>query len=60
MKRIAEKYNLPLIELQPAFDEALKKAGPDYWTLDGVHPTLAGHNIIKNLWIDTFNKHINI
>ncbi len=56
VKRIANKHNLPIIELQPAFDEACKKAGPDYWTLDGVHPTLAGHEIIKNLWIEEFNK----
>ena len=56
VKRIAQKYNLPLIELQPIFDEACKKASPDYWAYDGVHPTLAGHNIIKNLWIEAFEK----
>lgn len=56
VKRIADKYNLPLIELQPVFDEACKKASPDYWTADGVHPTPAGHEIIKNLWIEKFNK----
>ncbi len=56
VKRIAAKYNLPIIELQPAFDEACKKAGPDYWTIDGVHPTLAGHNLIKNLWIEAFEN----
>ena len=54
VKRVAQKYNLPLIELQPIFDGACKIAGPDYWTLDGVHPTLAGHNLIKNIWIETF------
>lgn len=56
VKRIAKKYNLPLIELQPAFDEACKVAGPDYWTVDGVHPTPFGHAIIKNLWIQEFCK----
>lgn len=55
-KKIAEKYNLPLIELQPAFDEACKKAAPDYWAFDGVHPTACGHEIIKRLWIETFEK----
>lgn len=56
VKRIAQKYNLPLIDLQTAFDEACEVASPDYWTIDGVHPTLAGHNIIKNLWIQEFEK----
>ena len=55
-KRIAEKYDLPLIELQPAFDEACKKAPASYWTGDGVHPTACGHEIIKKLWIETFDK----
>lgn len=53
-KKIAAKYGLPLIELQPAFDEACKKAPPAYWTSDGVHPTPCGHEIIKRLWIETF------
>ncbi len=56
VKRVAKKYNLPFIELQPAFDNACKIAPPDYWTLDGVHPTLSGHNIIKNLWIKEFEN----
>ena len=55
-KHIAEKYGLPLIELQPAFDEACLKAPADYWALDGVHPTPCGHEIIKRLWIKTFKE----
>lgn len=55
-KKIAEKYGLPLIELQPAFDEACTKAPATYWTGDGVHPTECGHEIIKRLWIETFEK----
>lgn len=55
-KKISKKFNLPLIELQPAFDEACKKAPAEYWTADGVHPTACGHEIIKRLWLDTFKK----
>lgn len=55
-KRIAQKYGLPLIELQPAFDAACQKAPPEYWAHDGVHPTPCGHEIIKRLWIETFEK----
>ena len=55
-KRIAEKYNLPLMELQPVFDEACKKAPATYWTGDGVHPTACGHELIKRLWLETFEK----
>lgn len=53
-KRIAEKYGLPCIDLQKAFDEACTKAPASYWTGDGVHPAATGHEIIKRLWIETF------
>lgn len=56
VKKLAEKYDLPLIELQPAFDEACTKASPVYWTADGVHPTACGHEIIKRLWLEAFKK----
>lgn len=55
-KRIAEKYNLPFIDLQSAFDEAVKKAPNTKWTCDGVHPNSWGHEIIKRLWLETFEK----
>lgn len=55
-KKMAGKYNLPLIELQPAFDAALERAPAEYWAYDGVHPTVCGHEIIKRLWLETFEK----
>ena len=55
-KSIAETYGFPLIQLQPVFDEACKKAPPTYWAYDGVHPTPCGHELIKNLWLETFQK----
>ena len=55
-KKLAARYNLPRIELQPAFDEACKLAEPTYWTADGVHPTECGHELIKRLWLATFEK----
>lgn len=53
-KRIAEKYGLPTIELQPVFDEALKRAPASFWSADGVHPTANGHELIKRCWIENF------
>lgn len=55
-KKLAAKYDLPLVELQPAFDAACKKAPAEHWTYDGVHPTACGHEIIKRLWLETFEK----
>ena len=53
-KKIAEKFNLPFIELQGGFDELAKKAPNDYWLGDGVHPTGAGHEFIKNEWLKAY------
>lgn len=55
-KKVAEKYNLSFIPLQNKFDEAAKLAPNSYWLADGVHPTAAGHTIIKNEWIKAFKN----
>jgi len=57
-KAIAEKYNLPFIPLQEKFDEAARCAPNSNWLIDGVHPTEAGHELIKREWIRYF-KTIN-
>ena len=46
-RKVAEKYNLIFIPLQEVFDEASKLMPPTYWAADGVHPTSAGHALIK-------------
>lgn len=47
-KNVAEKYDLTFIPLQEKFDEATKLMPPTYWAADGVHPTAAGHALIKD------------
>lgn len=54
-KMIAEKYNLSFVSLQEKFNEAEKRAVSQYWLFDGVHPTSAGHELIKREWIKVFN-----
>lgn len=55
-KRIAEKYNLVFVPLQEKFD-AVNIGAPDgYWLLDGVHPSAAGHTLIKKAWLEGFEK----
>ena len=54
-KAIAEKFSLPFVKLQKYFDEAAKLTTADMWLHDGVHPTAAGHGIIKREWIKCFS-----
>lgn len=53
-KKISEVYNLPFVELQKGFDELTKNIETSYWLVDGVHPSVMGHEYIKNRWIETF------
>lgn len=53
-KKIADQYNLPFVPLQDKFDEAAQLAPNSYWLKDGVHPTTAGHELIKREWIKMF------
>ncbi len=56
VKRVAAKFGILCLELQPLFDEACKAAPPEYWTGDGVHPTPAGHELIKREWLKMFDR----
>ena len=54
VKRIADKYNLKFVPLQAKFDEAAKGGNDTYWLADGVHPTPAGHCLIKDEMMKAF------
>lgn len=56
VKKLAQKYNLPLIELQSEFDKACQQAENAYWASDGVHPTANGHELIKRMWLKKFEE----
>ncbi len=61
-QRIAEKialdYNAVYVKLQAAFDDACKKAPVDYWIWDGIHPTVAGHEVITREWLKQVGKRL--
>ncbi len=58
-KRIAEKFNFEFIPLQEIFDKASCENSARYWSVDGIHPTAAGHQIIKEELAKAIIKTIN-
>ena len=54
-KRVAEKYGLVFVPLQDLLDQA-DAEHPGCWLYDGVHPTPAGHELIKKQWLKGFEK----
>ena len=56
-RKMAEKHGCKFIELQNKFNEAAKKSGSTtYWLRDGVHPSYAGHELIKREWLKAFEE----
>jgi len=48
---IADMFQATFIPYQSIFDEAQKKAPGAYWTGDGVHPSLAGAQLMAEAWM---------
>ena len=55
-KKLAEKYGHSFIDLQAAFDEAVKTVPAFELSGDGVHPTSKGHQLITEKWLEAFRK----
>jgi lysophospholipase L1-like esterase len=50
-REIARQFKASFIPYQSIFDEAQKRAPGSYWTGDGVHPTLAGAQLMAKAWM---------
>jgi lysophospholipase L1-like esterase len=48
---IAARFGAVFIPYQSVFDEAQKLAPGSYWTGDGVHPSLAGAQLMAEAWV---------
>ena len=55
-KRLAEKYGCVFVDVQNEFDKALERHPEPYWTREGVHPTEAGHELMKRAWMRAFEQ----
>jgi lysophospholipase L1-like esterase len=50
-REIATQFGATFIPYQKIYDEAQKQAPGAYWTGDGVHPTLAGAQLMAQAWL---------
>ncbi|WP_161883730.1 SGNH/GDSL hydrolase family protein [Deinococcus alpinitundrae] len=48
---LAHEFGATLVELQPAFDEAMDASSPECWAPDRVHPSGPGHLLIAREWL---------
>ncbi len=59
VKKLAEEYNLFFLPLQEDFERMAKEYGAEYYLSDGVHPNIAGAELIANKWIKLFDEKVN-
>jgi len=56
IKRLAKLYNALVVDFQQVMTNACKKAPSDYWMWDGIHPTVAGHELLTREWMRVVGK----
>ena len=52
-REIANSFGAAFIPYQDIYDKAQKSAPGAYWTIDGVHPSLAGARLMAEAWLAT-------
>lgn len=50
-KKMADEFDAVFIPYQAIFTEALNYAPGNYWTADGVHPSMAGCSLMAEAWL---------
>lgn len=51
-RKISDEFGATWVPFQEAFDRAVEVAHPTYWANDGVHPSMAGAQLMANTWLE--------
>ena len=51
VRSLAADFKATFVPFQGILDAAAKRAAPEHWLGDGVHPTYAGHALMADAWI---------
>jgi len=53
VQQIADDFDLPIVPFQSMFDDLCEQAPAAHWAGDGVHPTMAGHEMMARTWLQS-------
>jgi lysophospholipase L1-like esterase len=53
---IADEFGAAFIPYQAVFDKALELAPANYWSIDGVHPSVAGTALMAQAWLKAVKR----
>ncbi len=59
VRKLSQKHDTVFVGFQEVFDKACEKVSCDYWIWDGVHPTVAGHELMAREWMKQVEKRIS-
>lgn len=51
-RKVSEEFGAIWVPFQEAFDKAIELADPGYWAADGVHPSMAGAQLMAKTWLE--------
>jgi lysophospholipase L1-like esterase len=57
--KLASEFETIFVPLQKIFTEAANKPSAEYWIWDGIHPTVAGHELITKEWLKQVGKKLH-
>lgn len=55
VRNLAERFDAVFIPFQQLFDKVQDLAPAEYWSVDGIHPTAAGHQKMADFWMEQFS-----
>ena len=55
VKNLSDEFQTAWVPFQEVFDQALEHAPASYWAPDGVHPSIAGSQLMANAWLNEIN-----
>jgi len=57
---LAAEFNAVIVDYPAMFEKAMKRATPDYWVWDGIHPTIYGHELMTREWIKQVSSRLEM
>ncbi len=51
VRKLAKEFDALVVDYPAVFEKAASRAPADYWIWDGIHPTVAGHELMAREWI---------
>ena len=58
VEKLAKEFDAVLVDYLSVFDGAIKRRSADYWVWDGIHPTIAGHELMAREWLKQVSQRL--